>query len=203
MRLPSRWRRHRLAMVMGVAVTLVTLLAALAAVGSLDGRGVLAAARAQLMLMAAVVPIVAWPARTRLDVLFRAGPTTDTFAVVVLAVAALSPDVTIWQALGAYVLIAAVALAGMGLLASCRAAGLGPVPAACAAFVLLAAGAAGVLVSPPAKVNVDLALQDLLGLNRSAPGWLTTFLIVAAAAGMAWAGGYLAERARTAPGDFC
>jgi len=186
-------------MLIVVAVTLGTLLATLGAAGSLDRRAVLAVARAQLLLIVAVVPIAAWSARTRLDVLFRAGPTTDTFAVIGLAVAVLSPDVTVWQALGAYVLIAAVALTGMGVVASCRIAGLSRLAAACCAFVLLAGGAAGALVSLPVKVNVDLALQDVLELTPSAQGWLTTLLIAAAAGGMAWTAGYLAESRRRPP----
>jgi hypothetical protein len=190
-------------MLIVVAVTLGALLATLWVAGSLERRAVLAVARAQLLLMVAVVPIAAWSVRTRLDVLFRAGPTTDTFAVVVLAVAVLSHDVTIRQALGAYILVAAVALAGMGLLASCRAAGLGRFPAACSAFVLMAVGGAGAFVPLPAKVNVDLALQDLLQISRSAPGWLTTFLIAAAVAGMAWTAGYLADCRRQPPYDSC
>ena len=149
--------------------------------------------------MTVVVPIAAWSANKRLDVLFRAGPTTDTFAVVVLVVAVLSPDVTVRRALGAYLLVAAVALTGMGVMASCRIAGLSRWAAACFAFVLLAAGAAGVLVPLPVKVNVDLALQDLLGLSPTTPGWLTTLLVAAAAAGMAWTAGYLAESRRRPP----
>jgi len=184
-----------------VAVTLVALLGVLLAAGPLDRRAVLAAARVQLLLVAVVVPVAAWSASARLDVLFRAGPTTDTFAVVVLVVAFLSPDVTVWQALGAYLLIAAVALAGMGVMASCRLAGLSRLAAASSTFALLAAGAAGALVSLPVKVNVDLALQDLLGLSPTAPGWLTTLLVAAAAAGMAWTAGYLAESRRRLPAE--
>ncbi len=179
-----------------VAVTLAALVGVLGAAGPLDREAVLAVARVQLLLMAAVVPIAAWSANTRLDVLFRAGPTTDTFAVVVLVVAVLSPDVTVWQALGAYLLVAAVALAGMGVMASCRVAGPSRLAAACSAFALLAAGAAGVLVPLPVKINVDLALQDLLGVRPTASGWLTTLVVVAAAAGMTWAAGYLVESRR-------
>jgi hypothetical protein len=194
--LPTRWRRHRSAIAVVVAVTLVALVGSLGAAGALDRQAVLTAARVQLLLMAVVVPVAAWPAGTRLDVLFRAGPTTDTFAVVVLTVAVLSPDVTLWQALGAYLLVAAVALAGMGVMASCRIAGPSRLVAACCAFAVLTAGAAGVVAPLPVKVNVDLALQDLLGLSPTATGWLITLLVAAAAAGMAWTAGYLAESRR-------
>ena len=179
-----------------VAVTLAALGAVFGATSALDRQAVLTAARVQLLLMAVLVPIAAWSADTRLDVLFRAGPTTDTFAVVVLLVAVLSFDVTVWQALGAYLLVAAVALAGMGVMASCHVAGLSRLAAACSAFGVLAGGAAGVLVPLPTKINLDLALQDLLGLSPSPSGWPTTFLVVAAAAGMAWAAGYLLEPRR-------
>jgi len=188
-------------MAMVVAVTLVALLGALVAAGALDRRAVLAVARVQLLLMAVVIPIAAWAADTRLDVLFRAGATTDTFAAVVLVVAVLSPDVTVWQGLGAYLLVAGVALAGMGVMASCRMAGLSRLAAALCAFVLLAAGAAGASVALPVKVNVDWALQDLLGLSPTAPGWLTTLLVVAAGAGMAWTAGYLPRSRRHLPGE--
>jgi hypothetical protein len=182
-----------------VAVTLGTLLSTLWAAAPLDRQAVLAVARAQLLLMAAVIPIAAWPSRTRLDVLFRAGPTTDTFAVVVLAVALLSRHVTIGQVLGAYVLVAGVALAGMGLFASGRAVGLGRLSSACLAFALLILAAAGAFVHLPARVNVDLALRDLLQISRAGPGWLTTLSIALAFAGMVWTAGYLAERRRDPP----
>lgn len=175
------------------AVTLAALVGTLGAAGPLDRQAVLTAARVQLLLMAVVVPVAAWSADTRLDVLFRAGPTTDTFAVVVLVVAVLSPDVALGQALGAYLLVASVALAGMGVMASCRVAGVRWLIAACSAFGVLAGGAAGLLAPLPVKINVDLALQDLLKLSPSPSGWLTTFLVVSAVAGMAWTAGYLAE----------
>jgi len=177
--------------------------------GRLDER-LVQAFGVQLVVMALLVPAATFRPAEPLAVLLRAGMTMDAFGLGLLAVAAASPQLGVWQALKAYILATAVGLLLLAVGLRLR----DPVRPRLAGAFLTAAVGVGVAVGLfyassrqgplawgglPPLVRTMLANADLHAAAKSAlesrttpPPWQRTAGVYAAAAALIW----LAPRGR-------
>jgi len=194
--LVDAWSRNRSAGIIVVALTLVCVAVVLLVTRRLDRAALLLSCRCQLFLMALAGPVVLWRARRRIDALVRVGAMSDGFGLFLVVVAIFTPVLTVGRAIGVYVILLAVVLLGVGVFTTLRLAGLARVLAVGGSGITLLAIAMSPFVPLPSRINVDLALQDLLQVGSAQTDWLITTLVLAAAGGMVWTGGYLVEHRR-------
>ena len=190
------WSRNRTAAIIVVGLTLLCVGVVLLVTRRLDRASLLLACRCQLFLMALAAPVVLWRAARRIDALVRVGAMSDSFGLFLLVVAIFSPTLTVGRAIGVYLMLLAVVLLGVGVFTTLRLAGLARVLAVGGSGITLLGIAMAAFVPLPSRINVDLAVQDLLQVGSTQTDWLITALVLAAAGGMVWTGGYLIEHRR-------
>jgi len=190
------WSRNRSAAIIVVGLTLLCVGVVLLVTRRLDRASLLLACRCQLFLMALAAPVVLWRAARRIDALVRVGAMSDSFGLFLLVVAIFSPTLTVGRAIGVYLMLLAVVLLGVGVFTTLRLAGLARVLAVGGSGITLLGIAMAAFVPLPSRINVDLAVQDLLQVGSTQTDWLITALVLAAAGGMVWTGGYLIEHRR-------
>jgi hypothetical protein len=190
------WSRNRTAAIIVVGLTLLCVGVVLLLTRRVDRATLLLSCRCQLFLMALAAPVVLWRAAHRIDALVRVGAMSDGFGLFLLVVAIFSPALTVGRAIGVYLILLTVVLLGVGVFTTLRLAGLVRVLAVGGSGITLLAIAMAAFVPLPSRINVDLAMQDLLQVGPTQTDWLITALVLAAAGGMVWTAGYLVEHHR-------
>jgi len=190
------WSRNRSVAMVVVGLTLLCAGVVLLVTRRLDRASLLLACRCQLFLMALAGPVVLWRAARRIDALVRVGAMSDGFGLFLLVVAIFSPVLTVGRAIAVYAMLVAVVLLGVGVFTTLRLAGLGRAPAVGTSGAVLLGVAISVFLPLPSRINVDLAMQGILQVGTVQTDWLITALVLAAAGGMVWTGGYLVEHHR-------